>query len=392
MIVIRRLAGIAALPTALLLLTACSGGDNGDAHAKAQPSQHPVFGQPLGRQVFLALRETQKSGSASFTQTVSFGSAKGTAVQTLSGRLDFTEGRVRPPCGGRCRRSTPPRRRGRSSAPLPAGRRARAPAGSSSTGSRSTTAPPPRATGSGTAATTSSPRGRQRPDRSPAGFREPGRRDPPGGLGRRGGEGTAGGARGGRTYRAEMPFSVGWTMFPRTSARNWRPRWAPAPSRPASPDRVRGRAGPDHPRPGGHVEAPAEERRPRRRDLADDGPHPHRVRLVEAGRAPAGSVRKAAEAVLPMRDVKNGGCVDFDTGRRATHVVVGVPCSGPYDARVFVQVPLRPGATAAETQNGPTSPARSPTTWPGRRGCRRRRRSGPGGRRATRRGRAARTG
>ncbi|MCX2179429.1 hypothetical protein KV205_02625 [Streptomyces sp. SKN60] len=66
--------------------------------------------------------------------------------------------------------------------------------------------------------------------------------------------------------------------------------------------------------------------------------------------SPTGTVRTAAKDVLPLRDVKDGGCVDFDTGQRLAHIVVGVPCSGPYDARVFTQIPLRAGSSQADTQ------------------------------------------
>ncbi|MFI8965186.1 hypothetical protein ACIGO8_24085 [Streptomyces sp. NPDC053493] len=86
---IRRLARTGAvLAAASLLLTACSGGGN-DSAPKAAPTRHPVFDQKLDRQMFLALRQSQKAGSASFTQTLTLTTRKGKAVQTLQGRLDF---------------------------------------------------------------------------------------------------------------------------------------------------------------------------------------------------------------------------------------------------------------------------------------------------------------
>ncbi|MEU2544763.1 hypothetical protein ABZ618_04865 [Streptomyces roseolus] len=82
-----------ALAVAALLLTACTGNGGGPAPTSAPPVKHPVFGEKLDRQVFLALRRTQKTGgNARFTQTLTLESKKGTAVQTVSGRLDFTRG------------------------------------------------------------------------------------------------------------------------------------------------------------------------------------------------------------------------------------------------------------------------------------------------------------
>ncbi|MFI9588465.1 hypothetical protein ACIHCQ_43345 [Streptomyces sp. NPDC052236] len=85
---IRRLPSLAAVLTAAsLLLTACGGGTDD------KPTAHPVFAEPVGRQPFLALRQTQKAGSATFTQTVTFVSKKGNAVQTSTGRVDFADSR-----------------------------------------------------------------------------------------------------------------------------------------------------------------------------------------------------------------------------------------------------------------------------------------------------------
>lgn len=73
------------------MLTVCS--STPDAPAPT-PTAHPVFSQKLDRQIFLALRRTQQAGNAAFTQTITFASKKGRAVQTLSGRLDFAQGAV----------------------------------------------------------------------------------------------------------------------------------------------------------------------------------------------------------------------------------------------------------------------------------------------------------
>ncbi len=352
MIVIRRLARIAALPAVLLLLTACSGGDDGDAHAKAQPSRHPVFDQPLDRQVFLALRETQKSGSASFTQTVSFGSAKGTAVQTLSGRLDFTEG-----AGEAAVRWQVPEKYSAAAKETLLGI---TPGGTAGAGSGRFVVDRQqihyRAASAGywlrydstdtlAAGDGNDPIGHLRGSESPVGgtLLE--------GVGGSDAKAQQSGPAGGRTYRTEMPFSTGWTMFPADLRKELAAEMGTSALQAGFPLTVsvdpRGRIT--------HSRADMSRLLRKSGTLADVTSLTMDLTLTGFGSskpagAPTGSVRKAAEAVLPMRDVKNGGCVDFDTGRRAAHVVAGVPCSGPYDARVFIQLPLRPGATAAETQ------------------------------------------
>ncbi|MFD5325133.1 hypothetical protein [Streptomyces sp. NPDC127092] len=88
---IRRLARTGAvLATASLFLTACSGGAD-DARPKAAPTRHPVFDQKLDRQVFLALRQTQKARTVGFTQRLTLTTKKGKAVQSVEGRLDFAK-------------------------------------------------------------------------------------------------------------------------------------------------------------------------------------------------------------------------------------------------------------------------------------------------------------
>ncbi|MFF9133143.1 hypothetical protein [Streptomyces sp. NPDC014806] len=79
---IRRSALVGALlATASLLLTACSGTEDTAAPAAAT---HPVFDQKLDRQVFLALRRTQQARNVAFTQTITFVSKKGRAVQIVT--------------------------------------------------------------------------------------------------------------------------------------------------------------------------------------------------------------------------------------------------------------------------------------------------------------------
>ncbi|MFI9118530.1 hypothetical protein ACIGW0_03825 [Streptomyces bikiniensis] len=349
---ISRLARTAALPLALLLLTACNGGDGKGASPGARPTGHPVFDQALDRQVFPALRETREAGSASFTQTLSFGSAKGTAVQTLSGELDFTKGageaavkwQVPEKHSAEVRKtlldSSPGRASGTASAGFVVDRqRIRYRAASSGYWLRYDSADT-LAAGDG-----SDPIGHLRGSESPIGgiLLE--------GMGSPDAEARQNGPAGNRTYRAEMPFSTGWAMLPADLRKELGGRDGhQRPPDGLPPDGVRGPAGPDHPRPGGHA-------RLLRKSgvLADVTSLTMDLTLTGFGSskpaaAPTGNVRRAAEAVLPMRDVRSGGCVDFDSGRCAAHVVVDVPCSGPYDARVFAQIPLRPGATKAETQ------------------------------------------
>ncbi|MFE6460991.1 hypothetical protein ACFVP0_26485 [Streptomyces cinereoruber] len=377
---ISRLARTAALPLALLLLTACDGGGGGekDAQPKAGPTRHPVFDQPLDRQVFLALRETQKAGSASFTQTVSFGSVKGTAVQTLSGRLDFAKGageagvkwQVPEKHSAEVRKTllgtTPGRAPGTVSTGFLVDRqRIHYRAASSGYWLRYDAADT-LAAGDGT-----DPIGHLRGSESPVGgtLLE--------GLGGADAKARQDGPAEGRTYRAEMPFSTGWTMFPADLRKELAAEMGTNARQAGFPLTV------SVDRKGRITHGRADLSRLLRKSgaLADVTSLTMDLTLTGFGAskpaaAPTGNVRKAADAVLPMRDVKSGGCVDFDSGRRAAHVVVDVPCSGPYDARVFAQIPLRPGTTQAETQEradiacavardmaGPAWLPKSPEIW-----------------------------
>lgn len=349
---IRRLARTAALPAALLLLTACGGGDDEGAQAKAQPSQHPVFDQPLDRQVFLALRQTQKSGSASFTQTVSFESKRGTAVQTLSGKLDFTKGAGEATVKWQVPKkysvaaketllgNTPGRAYGTASGSFLVDRQQiHYRAASSGYWLRYSSADT-LAMGD-----SNDPIDHLRGSESPVGgtLLE--------GVGGSDAKAQQGGPAGGRTYQAEMPFSVGWTLFPADLRKELAAEMSTSALQAGFPLTVsvdpQGRI--TH----GRVDLSRLLRKSG--VLADVTSLTMDLTLTgfsssQPAAAPAGRVRKAFEAVLPMRDGKDGGCVDFDTGQRAAQAVVGVPCSGPYDARVFTQISLRPGATAAETQ------------------------------------------
>lgn len=78
----------AAVASAALLLTACGADGTDDKPA------HPVFDVPVEQQPRQALLTTQAARTASFTQTLTFTSPSGDTVQTTSGRLDFPGGRA----------------------------------------------------------------------------------------------------------------------------------------------------------------------------------------------------------------------------------------------------------------------------------------------------------
>jgi len=78
----------AAVVSAALLLTACSGGAADDKPA------HPVFDVPAEQQPRQALLTTQAARTATFTQTLTFTSPSGDTVQTTTGRIDFSGGRA----------------------------------------------------------------------------------------------------------------------------------------------------------------------------------------------------------------------------------------------------------------------------------------------------------
>ncbi|MFD7975752.1 hypothetical protein [Streptomyces sp. NPDC059071] len=86
-----RRAAAALLPLLLAALTACqsAGGQEPGAEAKGKPSATPVFDVRLDDQLSAATRATQAAGTARFTSTLSYGSAKGTAVDRASGDQDY---------------------------------------------------------------------------------------------------------------------------------------------------------------------------------------------------------------------------------------------------------------------------------------------------------------
>ncbi|WP_328942451.1 hypothetical protein OG259_13250 [Streptomyces sp. NBC_00250] len=94
----KRLRRAAATVPLLLVTVACqAGGTDGAAGPAATPSStvKPVFEQRLDDQLSAATQATRASGSARFTSTVTYGSAKGTAVERTTGVLDYTKGTAR---------------------------------------------------------------------------------------------------------------------------------------------------------------------------------------------------------------------------------------------------------------------------------------------------------
>ncbi|WP_137989793.1 septum formation family protein [Streptomyces vilmorinianum] len=355
---IRRLARTAAaLAAASLLLTACGGGaDDGGAEPKASPSQHPVFDQPLDRQVFLALRETQKAGTASFTQTLTFESRKGRAVQTVSGRLDFARGvgeatvswRIPEKFDERAKETllgrTPGRGHGDTSGSYLIDRQ--------QIRYRAESSPYWLAYSS---ADTLGVFGDDPIDHLR------GTESPVGGMLLEGISGAKAQkqhpAGAGRDYRAELPHTVTQEMFPRDLSNELRTPLYVAP----------GVEEAGHPL---TVSVDAQGRITHgRADLTgllekEGGVFAGMTSLTmeltlsgygasQPATTPTGKVRKAAEAVLPVAEVKAGNCVDFNTGQREAQSVVSVPCAEPHDGRVWAQKSLGerayPGAAAARS-------------------------------------------
>ncbi|MFI1973875.1 hypothetical protein [Streptomyces wedmorensis] len=343
----------AVLATASLLLTACGrGGDSPDAKpSSAAPTGHPVFDQKPDRQLFHAMRRTQKAGNARFVQTLSFGSkAKGDAVRTTTGRMDFTGGRgqadvvwkVPKGVSGETRGVLLGRTPGRGDGPasvgyLVDGQQIHYRAASSAYWIRY-------ASGDTTRSRTSDALDHLRGTEAPIGgtLLE--------GVG--GAEATAQSpAAEGRTYRATMPFSVLRAMFPSDLGDE------------LTVDESTGHAQPGVPltvtvdKEGRITRATADLSTLLRKDGAFAGFTTLTSDLTLTGYGtsapampPSGTVRTAAGNVLAMWDVKDGGCVDFDSGQRLAHMVVTVDCSGPYDARVFTRIPLREGTSPEDTQ------------------------------------------
>ncbi|MCX5390256.1 hypothetical protein [Streptomyces sp. NBC_00094] len=342
----------AALAAASLLLTACGGGDD-TADAKpssAAPTGHPVFDQKLDRQLFLAARQTQKAGNARFVQTLTFGSKKtGDLVRTMTGRMDFAGGRGQADVVWKVPKGVPEETRtvvlgqtpGRGDGPasvgyLVDGQQIHYRAASSDYWIRY-------ASGETTVIW----------DDAIDHLR--GTEGPIGGTLLEGLSAAEAATRSdtaaGRTYRASMPFAVLFTMFPHDLRRELRIGIGS----PDQQDPVPLTATVD--REGRITRAEADLTKLLRKDGAFAGFTSLTTALTLTGygtsapvMTPSGTVRAAAEDVLAMRDVKDGGCVDFDSGQRLAHMVVNVDCAGPHDARVFTRIALREGTSTADTQ------------------------------------------
>ncbi|MEU3609261.1 hypothetical protein AB0E83_28000 [Streptomyces sp. NPDC035033] len=359
----RRTARLAAALAAALLLTACTGGGDGPAPAAAPPTKHPVFGEKLERQVFLALRRTQKEGgNARFTQTLTFESAKGRAVRTVSGRLDFAGG-----TGEATIRWQVPEAYSEEVKDLLLGR-----------------AP---GQGHGDAAGRLHVDGQHltyRADTSDYWLRY-GRADydtgratgqGPGALDHlRGTEAAVGGTlleglsgteavsrsdgTGGRTYRAEMTSTVSALLLPDTIASQlagedlgfglYREK-KPFPVTVT----VDGRGMITHARADlsqllGKKGSPFRDVTAVRMELALSG-----IGTSKPSAAAEGTVLPAGRTVRTVWEVEAGHCVDFTTGQQNVELVADIPCSRTHDGRVLAQVSFGgsayPGASAAKGQ------------------------------------------
>ncbi|MCX2181739.1 hypothetical protein KV205_14525 [Streptomyces sp. SKN60] len=89
--------GWAALPLLLAALAGCQSGGGGAAtDAKApKPTGTPVYEVRLDDQLSAASRATTAAGSSAFTWTLSYGSAKGTAVDRTTGTQDYAKDTAR---------------------------------------------------------------------------------------------------------------------------------------------------------------------------------------------------------------------------------------------------------------------------------------------------------
>ncbi|MFH8256466.1 hypothetical protein [Streptomyces roseolus] len=341
----------AVLAAVALLLSACT-----DRSTEAAPAAHPVFSAPPARQVLLALRHTQETGGAALRQTVTFTAGRTTAVQTVTGRVDFAGARGEASSSWRIAPGFPQAARDVLLGNL-AGRE----------------------TGAARARYTVDARAlHYRAGSAGYWLRYEGDIEPLRGIDAvsvlRGTESAVGGtllevlggvrpeaggaARpdGGRAYRADFPLAEAMDLFPE----DLRTEFAPQPlfeSSPGAPVPVT-------------VEVDAEGRITRVRadlaavlstepdsalagvtglrldlDLSGFGPPE-----PAAGATPEGRVLDAARSVVPLYEVATGSCVDLDTGMRHRRLVTLVPCDGPHDARITGQHVLgtvHPGTDAA---------------------------------------------
>ncbi|MFD7978094.1 hypothetical protein [Streptomyces sp. NPDC059071] len=349
---IRRLARTGAvLATASLLLTACSGTSD-DTKPKTAPSRHPVFDQKLDRQMFLAVRETQKAGSASFTQTLTLETKKGKAVQTLEGRLDFAKNtgdanirwKVPKKFSDAAKDAILGRAPGRANADaagrfLVDGRNITYRAGSSDYWLRY---------GYGDYDNSQKTLDQLRGTEAPVGgtLLE--------GLG-----GAEAKSRQGTNYQAEVDSEPLWEMLPgEISEQLTSEMYTPGVARTkkvsltVSLDR-QGRVT--------RVRADLSRMLGKKGSLFSDATsltmelvlHEH-GRSKPAGGTDGGKVLDAAGTVRSIHDVKAGHCIDFSTGQRDVELVVDVPCAKPHDGRVFAQATYGghayPGRSAAKSQ------------------------------------------
>ncbi|WP_329424393.1 hypothetical protein [Streptomyces sp. NBC_01268] len=95
----RRRAAALVLPLLLSTLAACQSGGRDGKSAAATPSPSPtpipVFSVRLDDQLSAASRATTATGSAAFTWTLRYGSAKGTAVERVTGVQDYAKDTAR---------------------------------------------------------------------------------------------------------------------------------------------------------------------------------------------------------------------------------------------------------------------------------------------------------
>lgn len=341
----------AVLTIASLLLTACSGGQDAPAEP---PTEHPVFDQKLGLQVYLALRQTQKAGGTDFVQTMTFESKKGRAVQTVSGRMDFAKKTGEATTEWRLPKELPRKTKDTLLGTTPG-------KGNAAPSARVLVDPQHIHYRAGSAAywlqyTT----GDTRPDlgiHRIAHLR--GSEGPVGGTlleGLGATEATSRRTDGSqRTYEAHMPNSAAWQLFPEDLRRELSTPFPTGSSGKSAPlpttVSVDGRGRVTHVRADlsttlGKKGSAFEDITSLTIDLRFSG---HGVSKPDA--KPDGSVRPAREAVRSVDSVKPGGCVDFSTGQRVMDTVVDVPCSGAHDGRIFAQRTLGtgpyPGSTAA---------------------------------------------
>ncbi|MEU0083666.1 hypothetical protein [Streptomyces sp. NPDC006274] len=325
---------LAAVTAALLPLTGCSA-----------EGPHPVFTEPLAARPEAAVRVTRDEGSASFTQTVTYGTERGDAVQTTTGRLDFTDSR------GAANRSW------RRPKKLPAA-------------TRGTLLGPPPMHGpveTEAAITVDKRFVHYRP--GPARYWLRYGADPGSPLdgsdeirslrGRAAAVGgtlleIAGGARataetttldGGRSYRAQFPLSDAWFLFPERVRAGMTQAWPAGAG--ASPVRMTltvdaaGRITEAE----ADVSALAD-----RENRALSGVTGVRIRLALSGYGssepempgPSDTVLDPAETVVAMHygGAEPGDCLDFGTGVGFDGIAVRVDCGQPHAARVYAREPI----------------------------------------------------